>query len=69
MRVLMCGCDGCRIPTGPMLAICSDLDETPDWSVYWEIMQFLTSLEENSPMVMSASNFKNFCEGNQSRIV
>ena len=37
-------------PYRAMLAICSDLDETPDRGVYLEIMQFLTSLEENSPM-------------------
>ena len=33
-----------------MLAICSDFDETLDRGAYLEIMQFLTSLEENSPM-------------------
>ena len=37
-------------PYRAMMAICSDLDETPDRGVYWEIMQFLTSLEENSPI-------------------
>ena len=37
-------------PYQAILAICSYLDETPDRGVYWEIMQFLTSLEENSPM-------------------
>ena len=37
-------------PYQAMLAICRDLDETPDRGVYLEIMQFLTSLEESSPM-------------------
>jgi hypothetical protein len=32
-------------PYRAMLAICSDLDETPDWHVYWEIMRFLNTTE------------------------
>jgi len=32
-------------PYRGMLAICSDLDETPDWRVYWEIMRFLNTTE------------------------
>lgn len=32
-------------PYRAMLAICSDLDETPDRSVYWEIMRFLNTTE------------------------
>jgi hypothetical protein len=31
-----------------MLAICSDLDETPDRRVYWEIMRFLNTTEETA---------------------
>jgi hypothetical protein len=32
-------------PYRAMLAICSDLDETPDRRVYWEIMRFLNTTE------------------------
>jgi hypothetical protein len=32
-------------PYQAMLAICSDLDETPDRRVYWEIMRFLNTTE------------------------
>jgi hypothetical protein len=32
-------------PYRAMLAICSDLDETPDWRAYWEIMRFLNTTE------------------------
>lgn len=32
-------------PSRAMLAICSDLDETPDRHVYWEIMRFLNTTE------------------------
>ena len=32
-------------PYRSMLAICSDLDETPDRQVYWEIMRFLNTTE------------------------
>ena len=32
-------------PYRAMLAICSDLDETPDWHTYWEIMRFLNTTE------------------------
>jgi hypothetical protein len=32
-------------PYRAMLAICSDLDETPDWRAYWEIMRFLNTNE------------------------
>ena len=32
-------------PYRAMLAICSDLDETPDQHVYWEIMRFLNTTE------------------------
>ncbi len=35
-------------PYRAMLAICSDLDETPDRSIYWEIMQFLNTTEETA---------------------
>ncbi|MFC1793709.1 hypothetical protein ACFL3Q_09010, partial [Planctomycetota bacterium] len=35
-------------PYRAMLAICSDLDETPDRRVYWEIMQFLNTTEETA---------------------
>jgi len=31
-----------------MLAICSDLDETPDRHVYWSIMRFLNTTEETA---------------------
>jgi hypothetical protein len=31
-----------------MLAICSDLDETPDRHAYWEIMRFLNTVEETA---------------------
>ena len=31
-----------------MLAICSDLDETPDRNVYWEIMRFLNTTEDTA---------------------
>jgi hypothetical protein len=36
-------------PYGGMLAVCSDLDETPDRSVYWEILRFLNTTE-TTPM-------------------
>ena len=35
-------------PFRAMLAICSDLDETPDRRVYWEIMRFLNTTEETA---------------------
>ncbi len=35
-------------PYRAMLAICSDLDETPNRSVYWEIMRFLNTTEETA---------------------
>jgi hypothetical protein len=35
-------------PYKAMLAICSDLDETRDRCVYWEIMRFLNTKEETS---------------------
>lgn len=35
-------------PCRAMLAICSDLDETPDRRVYWEIMRFLNSEEDTA---------------------
>ncbi len=35
-------------PYCAMLAICSDLDETPDRQVYWEIMRFLNTTEETA---------------------
>jgi hypothetical protein len=35
-------------PYQAMLAICSDLDETPDRHVYWEIMRFLNTTEITS---------------------
>ncbi len=35
-------------PYKAMLAICSDLDETPDRKVYWEIMKFLNTTKETS---------------------
>jgi len=40
----------CRYPYPyqSMLAICSDLDETPDRHVYWEIMRFLNTEEATS---------------------
>jgi len=30
-------------PYQAMVAICSDLDETPDWQTYWETMRFLNT--------------------------
>ena len=35
-------------PYKAMLAICSDLDETPDRNVYWQIMRFLNTTEETA---------------------
>jgi hypothetical protein len=35
-------------PYRAMLAICSDLDETPDRHVYWETMRFLNTTEETA---------------------
>ena len=35
-------------PYRAMLAICSDLDETPDRQAYWEIMRFLNTTETTS---------------------
>ena len=35
-------------PYRAMLAICSDLDETPNRQVYWEIMRFLNTTETTS---------------------
>ena len=35
-------------PYRAMLAICSDLDETPDRHVYWETMKFLNTTEETT---------------------
>lgn len=35
-------------PYHAMLAICSDLDETPDGQVYWDIMRFLNTADETS---------------------
>ena len=35
-------------PYRAMLAICSDLDETPDRRVYWEIMRFLNTTAETA---------------------
>jgi len=35
-------------PYQAMLAICSDLDETPDRNVYWQIMRFLNTTEETA---------------------
>ena len=35
-------------PYRAMLAICSDLDETPDRQVYWEIMRFLNTRENTA---------------------
>lgn len=35
-------------PYRAMLSICSDLDETPDRRVYWEIMRFLNTAETTS---------------------
>jgi hypothetical protein len=35
-------------PYKAMLAICSDLDETPDKNVYWKIMQFLNTTKNTS---------------------
>lgn len=35
-------------PYKAMLAICSDLDSTPDWRTYWEIVRFLNTTEATS---------------------
>ncbi len=35
-------------PYRAMMAICSDLDETPDKNVYWEIMRFLNTTQETA---------------------
>ncbi len=35
-------------PYRAMLAICSDLDETPDRNVYYQIMRFLNTTEETA---------------------
>jgi len=35
-------------PYRAMLAICSDLDETTDRHVYWEIMRFMNTMEETA---------------------
>lgn len=35
-------------PYRAMLAICSDLDKTPDRSAYWEIMRFLNTTEDTA---------------------
>ncbi len=35
-------------PYRAMLAICSDLDETPDRHAYWEIMRFLNTTDETA---------------------
>src|SRR4030042_1806878 len=35
-------------PYRAMLAICSDLDETSDRNVYWEIMRFLNTAEQSA---------------------
>ena len=35
-------------PYKAMLAICSDLDSTPDWRTYWEIVKFLNTTEAAS---------------------
>src|SRR5262245_43007780 len=35
-------------PYRAMIAICSDLDETPNWTVYREIMRFLNTTESTS---------------------
>src|ERR1041384_8309311 len=35
-------------PYRGMLAICSDLDETPDAETYFELMRFLNTTEETS---------------------
>jgi len=35
-------------PYKAMLAICSDLDETPDKNVYWEIMKFLNTTKDTA---------------------
>ena len=35
-------------PYRAMLAICSDLDETPDRHVYWDIMRFLNTTEDTA---------------------
>ena len=38
----------CPYPYRAMLAICSDLDETPDRQVYWDIMRFLNTTEDTA---------------------
>lgn len=40
----------CRIPYPyqSMMAICSDLDETPDWRVYWEIARYLNTSQDTA---------------------
>jgi hypothetical protein len=35
-------------PYRTLLAICSDLDETPDWHTYWETMRFLNTTEDTA---------------------
>jgi hypothetical protein len=35
-------------PYRAMLAICSDLDNTPNWRVYWEIMRFLNTTQNTA---------------------
>jgi hypothetical protein len=35
-------------PYRAMLAVCSDLDETPDRRIYWELMRFLNTTETTS---------------------
>jgi hypothetical protein len=35
-------------PYRAILAICSDLDETPDRHVYWEIMRFLNTTDQTA---------------------
>ncbi|MGB2819581.1 MAG: hypothetical protein WBF17_01265, partial [Phycisphaerae bacterium] len=47
-------CDGVHLrpypyPYRAMLAVCSDLDETPDRHAYWQIMRFLNTTE-HTPM-------------------
>ena len=41
-------CRSIPFPYRAMLAICSDLDETPDWDTYFEITRFLNTREETS---------------------
>jgi len=51
-------------PYRAMLAICSDLDETPDRSVYWEIMRFLNTTEKTAMgpgMGLEVGNSIHFC--------